>query len=64
MEPYIEGAAGLIVGIGVGIVIRAKLWWGSKTRAQKLALASDLIDSVEDGKVTAEEAKKIIRTHL
>ena len=61
---YTSQTAALIVGIGMGILIHAKLWWGSKSKEQKKALVSDLVTAVEDGKLTAKEATVLIKEHL
>ncbi len=64
IESYATEAGALVAGVAVGIVIRAKLWWGYKSKAEKTELISDAIQSVEDGKITASEAKMLIKKHL
>lgn len=64
IESYATEAGALVAGVAAGIVIRAKFWWGSKSKAEKTELISDAIQSVEDGKITASEAKMLIKKHL
>lgn len=64
IESYATEAAALIVGIGTGIVIHAKLWWGAKTKAERVSMVNYAIDSLEDGRLTVEEAKGFIKKYL
>jgi hypothetical protein len=64
IEQYATEGAALLVGIGTGIVIHAKLWWKSKSTEERKALVYDVLQSLEDGKITASEAKNMIKTHL
>ncbi|MDP2216404.1 MAG: hypothetical protein Q8J68_03845 [Methanolobus sp.] len=64
IEQYATEGATFLMGIGAGIVIRAKLWWKSKSTEERKALVYDVLQSLEDGKITASEAKNMIKTHL
>jgi hypothetical protein len=64
LSTYATEGAALLVGIGTGIIIHAKLWWKSKTTEERKAFVYDAMQSLEDGKITAAEAKALIKAHL
>ncbi|WP_292461660.1 hypothetical protein [Methanolobus sp.] len=64
IESYATEIATFLIGIGAGIVIRAKLWWKFKSTEERKALVYDIFQSLEDGKITATEAKALIKNHL
>lgn len=53
-----------VVGIATGIVIRAKIWWGSKSKDQKARAIADGIEVISDGRVTSSEITEYIKNHL
>lgn len=64
IESYATEAATFLIGIGTGIVIRAKLWWKNKTAEERKSFVYEILQSLEDGKITAAEAKALIKNHL
>jgi len=64
MESYAKEAATFLIGIGAGIVIRTKLWWKNKTVEEQKSFVYEVLQSLEDGKITAAEAKALIKNHL
>lgn len=64
IESYTTEATTFLIGIGAGIVIRAKLWWKNKTAEERKSFVYEILQSLEDGKITATEAKALIKTHL
>ncbi|WP_370575254.1 hypothetical protein [Methanomethylovorans sp.] len=64
IEAYATEATTFLIGIGAGIAIQAKLWWKSKTAEERKSFVYDILQSLEDGKITAAEAKALIKTHL
>ncbi|TGC06989.1 SHOCT-like domain-containing protein [Methanolobus halotolerans] len=64
LESHATEAATFLIGIGAGIVIRAKLWWKNKTSEERKSLVYEILQSLEDGKITAAEAKALIKNHL
>jgi uncharacterized membrane protein YidH (DUF202 family) len=64
MEAYATEIATFLIGIGTGIAIRAKLWWKNKTAEERKSFVYEVLQSLEDGKITATEAKALIKTHL
>ena len=64
MEAYATEAATFLVGIGTGIAIRAKLWWKNKTPEEQKSFVYEVLQSLEDGKITSAEAKALIKKHL
>jgi hypothetical protein len=61
---FLTHAGTLLIGVGTGIVIHAKLWWGAKTKAERVSMVNYAIDSLEDGRLTVEEAKGFIKQYL
>lgn len=57
-------AGTLLVGIGTGIVIHAKLWWKNKTIDEKKEAIDDALAALGDGKVTVAEVRTIVQKHL
>ncbi|WP_319507868.1 hypothetical protein [uncultured Methanolobus sp.] len=64
IESYATEAVTLLIGIGAGIFIRTKLWWKNKTLEEQKSLVYEVLQSLEDGKITAAEAKALIKNHL
>lgn len=64
IESYTTEATTFIIGIGTGIIIRAKLWWKNKTAEERRSFVYEILQSLEDGKITAAEAKALIKTHI
>ncbi len=64
MEAYATEVATFLIGIGTGIAIRTKLWWKNKTAEERKSLVYEVFQSLEDGKITAAEAKALIKNHL
>ncbi|TQD25096.1 hypothetical protein [Methanolobus vulcani] len=64
MEAYATEVATFLIGIGAGIIIRAKLWWKNKTAEQQKSFVDEVLQSLEDGKITSAEAKALIKNHL
>lgn len=64
IEQHVTEAATFLIGIGTGIVIHAKLWWGAKTKVERVSMVNYAIDSLEDGRITAEEAKGFVKKFL
>lgn len=64
IESYATEATTFLIGIGTGIVIRAKLWWKNKTPEEQKSLVYEVLLSLEDGKISAAEAKDLIRNYL
>ncbi len=64
LEQYTTEAASLLIGIGAGIFIRAKLWWGQKPLAEKKAAIDDAIASMEDGRITTAEVRALVKKYL
>ncbi|MBP2030354.1 hypothetical protein J2755_001288 [Methanohalophilus levihalophilus] len=64
IESYLTEAATFLIGIGTGIAIRAKIWWKNKTAEERKCFVYEILQSLEDGKITAAEAKTLIKNHL
>ncbi|MDY0385663.1 MAG: hypothetical protein R2741_03690 [Methanolobus sp.] len=64
IESYSTEVATFLIGIGAGIVIRAKLWWKKKTAEERKSFVYEVLQSLEDGKITAAEAKALLKNHL
>lgn len=64
IESYTTEASTFLIGIATGIAIRAKLWWKNKTAEERKFLVYEVLQSLEDGKITASEAKALIKAHL
>lgn len=64
IETYATEATTFLMGIGAGIFIRAKLWWKNKTTEERNSFVYEVLQSLEDGKISAAEAKDLIRNHL
>ncbi len=64
IESYATEAATFLIGIVAGIAIRAKLWWKNKTAEERRSFVCEILQSLEDGKITAAEAKVLIKNHL
>ena len=64
IESYATEAVTFLIGIGAGIVIRAKLWWKNKTVEERKSFVYEILQSLEDGKITSAEAKALIKNHL
>lgn len=64
IESYATEATTFLIGIGAGIAIRAKLWWKNKTAEERKSFVYEVLQSLEDGKITATEAKALIKNHL
>ncbi|MDG6244937.1 MAG: hypothetical protein QCH31_11220 [Methanolobus sp.] len=64
IESCATEATTFLIGIGASILIRAKLWWKNKSREERKIFIYDILQSMEDGKITAAEAKALIKTHL
>ncbi|WP_342303642.1 hypothetical protein [Methanolobus sp. ZRKC5] len=64
IESYATEAATFLIGIGAGIVIRTKLWWKNKTAEERKSFVYEVLQSLEDGKITAAEVKALIKNHL
>jgi hypothetical protein len=64
IEQYATEGAALLVGIGTGIVIHAKLWWKNKTTEEKKAAIDDALAAFEDGRLTLGELRALIKKHL
>ena len=57
-------AGTLLIGVGTGIVIHAKLWWKNKTTEEKKAAIDDALAAFDDGKLTMGELRALIKKHL
>ncbi|WP_370575823.1 hypothetical protein [Methanomethylovorans sp.] len=64
IESYATEATTFLIGIATGIAIRAKLWWKNKTAEERRSFVYEILQSLEEGKITAAEAKALIKTHL
>ncbi|WMW22755.1 hypothetical protein RE476_02735 [Methanolobus mangrovi] len=64
IESYATEAATFLIGISTGIAIRAKFWWKNKTTEEKKSFVYEVLQSLEDGKITTAEAKDLIKNHL
>ena len=64
IESYTTETVTFLLGIGAGIVIRAKLWWENKTTEERKSFVYEILQSLEDGKITNVEAKALLKKHL
>jgi hypothetical protein len=64
IESYATEATTFLIGIGAGVVIRAKLWWKNKTVEERRSFVYEVLQSLEDGKITTVEAKALLKKHL
>ncbi|WP_292470873.1 hypothetical protein [Methanolobus sp.] len=64
IESYATEAVTFLIRISAGIVIRAKLWWKNKTAEEQKSFVYEVLQSLEDGKITTAEAKALIKNHL
>ena len=64
IESYATEAITFLIGIGAGIAIRAKLWWKNKTPEEQKSFVYEVLQSLEDGKITSAEAMALIKNHL
>jgi hypothetical protein len=61
---FLTHAGTLLIGVGTGIVIHAKLWWKNKTIDEKKEAIDDALAAMGDGKITVAEARELIKKHL
>lgn len=64
IEQYSGEVIAFATGIAGGIVIRAKLWWNSKSPATRREIILDTMDKLQDGKITWAEAKDTVTKYL
>ena len=64
IESYATEIVTFLLGIGAGIVIRAKLWWKNKSVEERKSFVYEIMQSLEDGKITTVEAKALLKKHL
>ncbi len=61
---FLTHAGTLLIGVGTGIVIHAKLWWKNKTTEEKKEAIDDALAAFEDGRLTLGELRALIKKHL
>lgn len=57
-------ATTFVLGLGAGLVLTIKTWWGKKSISQKKAAFNDAIESIGDRKLTVAEIQAYVDKHF